>query len=269
MSCRCENCGKEHDGRYGSGRFCSKSCSRSFNAKLGYQTKKKNGTFISNLHPEQKRSEYGRWKCTICGEIFQTRQSMQYHRKSTHEVKRGCGWSWNKGLTAETSEIIRNIAEKNKISMKGISHKQSKETKEKLSEIRSLTLDKNNGGFQDVGWYRVNNINGVEFTVRGTWELTIAELLNKHKILWIRNQCLKYTKDGLIKTYNPDFYLPISNEYIEVKGYYSDNDKLKMKLVLEQNKNVRIYMIGQDVFQKFKNEELWLNEDLVMKTIDK
>ena len=28
----CEKCGKEHDGTYGSGRFCSQSCSRSFSS---------------------------------------------------------------------------------------------------------------------------------------------------------------------------------------------------------------------------------------------
>jgi hypothetical protein len=30
----CENCGNEHDGTYGSGRFCRQSCSRSFSTKL-------------------------------------------------------------------------------------------------------------------------------------------------------------------------------------------------------------------------------------------
>lgn len=29
----CENCGKEHDGSYGSGRFCSKECAHSFSSK--------------------------------------------------------------------------------------------------------------------------------------------------------------------------------------------------------------------------------------------
>ena len=29
----CENCGKEHDGSYGSGRFCSKECARAFSSK--------------------------------------------------------------------------------------------------------------------------------------------------------------------------------------------------------------------------------------------
>ena len=29
----CENCGKEHNGNYGSGRFCCKKCARSFSTK--------------------------------------------------------------------------------------------------------------------------------------------------------------------------------------------------------------------------------------------
>lgn len=30
---KCENCGREHNGSYGSGRFCSSSCARSFSTK--------------------------------------------------------------------------------------------------------------------------------------------------------------------------------------------------------------------------------------------
>lgn len=29
----CENCNKEHNGSYGSGRFCSKECAKSFSTK--------------------------------------------------------------------------------------------------------------------------------------------------------------------------------------------------------------------------------------------
>ena len=29
----CENCGKQHNGQYGSGRFCSKKCARSYSTK--------------------------------------------------------------------------------------------------------------------------------------------------------------------------------------------------------------------------------------------
>ena len=30
---KCENCGIEHDGKYGSGRFCSVKCARGFSSK--------------------------------------------------------------------------------------------------------------------------------------------------------------------------------------------------------------------------------------------
>ena len=38
----CENCGKEHDGSYGSGRFCSKSCAIAFGNKQRVHTAEMN-----------------------------------------------------------------------------------------------------------------------------------------------------------------------------------------------------------------------------------
>lgn len=263
MELKCENCGGLHAGSFGSGRFCSERCRRSYSSRKGYFTKIKNGTFTFNLKGCRHTPGYGTWKCAVCGSVFESRRKLQAHRKSAHGVERG--QAWNKGLTAETSETVRRIAEKNKVSMKGRSHTVSAKTREKLSEIRSLALDANHGGFQDVGWYKAKNLAGDEFTVRGTWELTIAELLNAHGILWERNRCLKYTLDGVKKTYNPDFHLPATNEYIEVKGYYSNADKRKMQSVLEHNPGVRIYMVGMDVFPLFKQGRAWLSEKLVLK----
>jgi len=60
--------------------------------------------------------------------------------------------------------------------------------------------------------------------------------------LWIRKIYIQYIKEGVEKTYVPDFYLPNFNLYIETKGYYSIIDKTKMSLVLEQN-NINVKMI--------------------------
>ena len=60
----CENCGNEHDGSYGSGRFCSKHCRCSFNGKKA--------THRSAAH-YSKRASYGTWKCERCNLIFETR----------------------------------------------------------------------------------------------------------------------------------------------------------------------------------------------------
>ena len=48
----CENCGKEHDGSYGSGRFCSEKCARSFPSK-------------NDKKPKIKQA-----KCVECGKII-------------------------------------------------------------------------------------------------------------------------------------------------------------------------------------------------------
>ena len=41
----CENCGKEYDCSYGSGRFCSKSCSISYGNKNRIKVLKQNKKF--------------------------------------------------------------------------------------------------------------------------------------------------------------------------------------------------------------------------------
>ena len=57
---KCEYCGKEHDGSYGSGRFCSSKCARRYsNSKMTDESRKRRndglrkGTIIS----AEKRKE--------------------------------------------------------------------------------------------------------------------------------------------------------------------------------------------------------------------
>lgn len=87
----CENCGKEHDGSYGSGRFCSKSCRCSYIAKQVKHRK---------VARKNSRSPYGTWKCDRCNLIFETRQQLKDHNHEYHPILEGS--SWNKGLTKET-----------------------------------------------------------------------------------------------------------------------------------------------------------------------
>ena len=94
----CENCGKEHDGGYGSGRFCSKECARSFSTKksqgqlkeakcidcgktiyIGKRASSKkcrceecNKIHYYNLHPKKikiKQTNNTKNICKICGSI--------------------------------------------------------------------------------------------------------------------------------------------------------------------------------------------------------
>ena len=58
----CENCNNSHDGKYGSGRFCCKSCSRSYSTKNKRSeinkkvSSKLKGRSLSNDHIEKLKS---------------------------------------------------------------------------------------------------------------------------------------------------------------------------------------------------------------------
>lgn len=126
---KCENCGNEHDGSYGSGRFCSKHCRCSYIAK---QVKH----HVCNFKP--KRSEHGTWKCCHCGLVFDTRKLLTEHKHKEHSHPKGS--SWNKGLTAKTdlrvkahSEKIRDGYRCGRLKGSWIGKHHSDETKHKLS----------------------------------------------------------------------------------------------------------------------------------------
>lgn len=101
---KCENCGNEHDGSYGSGRFCSEHCRRSFCGKkcTHFPTRedllKRKGMCTSG---SSKRT--GGWKCEHCNLVFETRVE---YRKHCKEVKHPNRRGWSKGLTAQTNASI-------------------------------------------------------------------------------------------------------------------------------------------------------------------
>ena len=64
----CENCGKEHDGNYGSGRFCSKECAKSFSTKKDNYKELKEAKCIDckKIIYINKRSSIKTCRCKNC-----------------------------------------------------------------------------------------------------------------------------------------------------------------------------------------------------------
>lgn len=188
---------------------------------------------------DQCRIINGEYQCPYCKEMFSS-LGISPHIKSKHlghnPFKNAKHWS--KGKTANDDIRIKRIAESSSITQKGKRGKlHTDKTKEILSMKRSQVIEELGvGGFKNVKWFNVENIKGDNFIVRGQWELKIAQWLNEHNIIWIRKIYLKYKKGKINKTYCPDFYLPEHSKYIEVKGYYSELDKLKIDLVQKQNR---------------------------------
>lgn len=56
--------------------------------------------------------------------------------------------------------------------------------------------------------------------------------LNTLGIYWTKSDPIKYFNEYW-HNYTPDLYVPSMDVYVEVKGRYPDDDKKKMKLVVE------------------------------------
>jgi len=144
---------------------------------------------------------------------------------------------WSKGLTKENDERVKKNSEthinnfkigKNINSQKG--KKRTEEEKRKISE--TMKKNPNAGGLRQgsgrgkKSWYE-SKIAGKVF-LDSTWELAYVKWLDKNNINWKRNKVkFPYEKEGKVRYYIPDFYLINSDEYIEIKGFERQEDKLK------------------------------------------
>ena len=91
--------------------------------------------------------------------------------------------------------------------------------------------------------YRTSD--GREVEMDSTWEVVLAMKLDELGVSWVRgdDMILEYRSiRGRKRKYIPDFYLPDHDLYIEVKGYWTDAARHKMKDVQERNP-VRIMIL--------------------------
>lgn len=211
--------------------FCGKKC-------------KNKGGWVSHEH---------------CCKSNPNRKSYYHSMNSGHH--KGC-IVWNKGKTKENDErILKQVLTLKKHILEGkvipsyLGRKRTKEEKEKISLARSEIIE-NNGAFKNVKLYKLKNILNEEFNCQGTWEYNVAKKLNELGILWVRKKKIEYIVDNIIKIYNPDFYLPKTNEYIEVKGYFWEKDKIKMNIVTEQYPDEKIIFIDDKYYMDFINNKI-------------
>lgn len=164
--------------------------------------------------------------------------------------------AWNKGLTKSDPRVKKNAESASNTFQKQIKdgtyvpRKMGAEASRRLSEEQALH---NRGGKST--WFEVSGIK-----VQGTWERDIALKLNEFGIKWSKpktnNDLFKYVMNGKQRSYAPDFYLVDLDIYLEVKGYWWGNDKEKMKLVMEQNPDKKIFLIEKEQYKKIMGGEL-------------
>lgn len=113
-------------------------------------------------------------------------------------------------------------------------HALGKETKDRLAdEQRARIISR-----YEQGWLpkagrckKIRYISPVagEVLLDGTWELAVAQYMDRNGWHWIRNtKRFPYINlKGTVSHYTPDFHVEELNGYLEVKGYETDLDRCK------------------------------------------
>ena len=92
-----------------------------------------------------------------------------------------------------------------------------------------------------------------------TWEVACAKRLDELGIKWMRNPSIKLkyiTRSRRIRNYIPDFYLPDYDVYIEVKGYWTDAARHKIKSVQINNDVKLLILESLDAIGKLDEESI-------------
>jgi hypothetical protein len=191
----CENCGKEHDSSYGSGRFCSCKCSRGFSTKAKrliinesvsavVKNKLKKGIKVGFCQINENLDKSDKF-CKVCGK--------KVGIKSKHFICSSCS-----GKSKERSENI-------KIAVKG-----------KVGGYRE------NSGRGKMGRYK-------GYFCQSSYELAFVIYCLDHNIKIERNNTgFVYVYNEKEHKYYPDFKLE-DGSYVEIKGFSTSQWREKIK----------------------------------------
>ena len=104
-----------------------------------------------------------------------------------------------------------------------------------------------------------NCLDGSIVSMDSTWEVACARRLDELGIRWIRDPKMKLgyvTRGRRKRNYVPDFYLPDLDVYIEVKGYWTDAARHKMKDVQARNPVTIIILESLEKIKAIKITEI-------------
>ncbi len=244
----CEKCGKEHDGNYGSGRFCSDKCRRQYSCEKSCETMLKNNTrylqfrINKNTGNTYRQSAFGRWKCSSCEFIARTRKELYQHKNECNHHGNKGGYKGIKMSEEQKEKISQALRGK---SWKCKTYENERARREKISKIAKL---KHFGGIRKGsgrgkhGWYK-----GI--WCDSSWELAWVIYNFEHGIFFKRYVgFFEYSFNGKTHKYYPDFILE-NGVIVEIKGIESSEC---WKAKLEQfPKDKTLQIIGKNEIKKY------------------
>jgi hypothetical protein len=151
-------------------------------------------------------------------------------------------------------EVNGNIAQRPEVRQKMSKQRKGRKlSQEWKNKIRNSMLGKHAGklnpmfGKSTLTKGRGRRIRYKNIYFRSFYEFAYAKYLDKNKIKW-QYEYKRFNLDNC--TYCPDFYLPETNEYIEIKGWLTPIAKNKIKLFRKIYKDLRFKILYKKDLQK-------------------
>ena len=219
----CEYCGKEHDGTYGSGRFCCKSCA------VGWVSK--------NQSLETKRKKTLKTQ----GNFKRVREEVKLGLRDERSLGASRKGYWTEEAKSRHSEIMTEVMnrvevrEKLSESLTGVPISEERKLKQSHTMLEKSARGelkgfpkRNQTSFAEILWMRILDNNGVRY--------------EREKVL-VKSTDLGVKESG---SYFLDFYIPEINLDFEVDGGLHDSPE-----AIEHNKlrDERIRSIGMNVLR--------------------
>jgi len=210
----CENCGGEHKGEYGSGRFCTSKCSR------GFSTKAKRAEINAKVSKKLKAIPQIK-TCPSCKKEFESTRNK--HCSKSCAAKGNGGWKNHKTIDWSCVNKASYASGKNYVA----------------------------GGTTKWLQYKDIKVQGT-YELRTCFILDRLKELNEIKDWKYAAKKIPYIVDDQLRTYIIDFEI-LSNDnnfkYVEVKGRIRENDEVKWNAAKSLGLDFEVWF-NKDIYEK-------------------
>jgi hypothetical protein len=213
------------------------------------------GRFVKGIIPDNKGKKTGKhsWnysgldklQCKECGVHITKNSKLGFCKSCSHKGKRNINYGGFSELHCKNISKARSGCNS---PFKG--HQHTVENKQKMSETRKGIKRPENCGRNNPMFGKVPNWKRIKYKgvwMRSTWEVAYANYLDKNKIKWLYEP---KTFDLGNSTYTPDFYLPETDTYIEIKGFITVEFKRKYRIFKKKFKTIKLRVIKEKQLKK-------------------